>query len=259
MGDLVVLLLSGDQVLLGVFIWGSTLLVGAVAAKVTSVRREADQSHSDCEYRRQAAIMQERSHLARELHDVIAHHLTVIVAGASAANRAATPEDAKTALGTIETVGRDALVEMRRLLGRLHAGQGTAVPPRLDQVPALVARIEQAGLPVCLTVRGDRQPLPDGVESNAYRIIQEALTNTLRHAGPTRAGVVVEYRPGRLRLRIHDEGHAAATRTGEGYGLDGMRQRATQLGGEIEVGPGPDGGFRIEVDLPVPAGAGPGT
>jgi signal transduction histidine kinase len=259
MSDLVVLLLSGHQVLLAVTIGVSTFLVRAATARVASMRHEAKKIRDEYEFQVQVAVAREHTYIARELHDVVAHHLTVIVAGASAAKRVPTPDNAKAALGTIETVGRDALVELRELLGRLHTDQGTPTPPRLEMLPSLIARIEEAGLPVRLTVRGGPQPLPVSLEANAYRIIQEALTNTLKHAGPTRAGVVVEYRPGGLRLRVHDKGHGVTTPCGEGYGLDGMRHRAAQFGGVIETGPGPDGGFQITVDLPVPVGAELGT
>ena len=154
------------------------------------------------------------------------------------------------ALGTIETAGRDALVEMRRLLERLRIEPEETEPPGLDQLPTLVARVEQAGLPVRLTLRGEPRPLPDCVDANAYRIIQEALTNALKHAGPTRANVVVGYQPEALRLWIYDFGVGGVSGS-DGYGLDGMRQRVARLGGEIAVGPGPGGGFQVAVDLPL--------
>jgi signal transduction histidine kinase len=231
-------LLGGDLLLLGVALWAVTISV-----RVSRKRRRELGS------RVHGAIMQEREHIARELHDVVAHHLTVMIAGASAAKRRLAFDDAALALGNVETVGRDALVEMRRLLGRLRVEPAETGPPGLDRLPALVARVEQAGLPVRLTVRGEWRPLSDGVDANAYRIVQEALTNALKHAGPTRAEVVVDYRPGALRLWIYDFGVGGATGS-DGYGLDGMRQRVVRLGGEIAVGSGPDGGFRIAVDLP---------
>jgi signal transduction histidine kinase len=200
-----------------------------------------------------AAIMWERDHMARELHDVVAHHLTVMVASASAAKRGLTLDVATLALGVIEAVGRDALADLRRVLGRLSIENEETGPPGLDQVPALVARVEQSGLPVRLTVRGDRRPLPDHVDANAYRIVQEALTNTLKHAGPTRASVRIEYRPGALRLRIRDFGVGGIPGTG-GYGLAGMRRRVARLGGEIVVGPRREGGFEVAVDLPLNVG-----
>lgn len=230
--------LGGDLLLLGI-------TVSAVTRSVVTRkwRRELGSQITD-------AIRREREQLARELHDVIGHHLTVMVAGAGAARRALTPDQATLALGAVETVGRDALGEMRRLLGRVCVELRETGPPGLDQLPALLTRVEQAGLPVRLTVRGERRPLPDCVDANAYRIIQEALTNALRHAGPTRADVVVGYQPGALRLWIHDFG-VGATAGCDGYGLDGMRQRVAWLGGEIAVGSGLDGGFHIAVQLPV--------
>jgi signal transduction histidine kinase len=238
----VVLLLSAEQLLLGVTICAFLIRV-RVARRL---RREQ-------QFRIRLAIMEEQAHIARELHDVVAHHLTVIVAGASAAKRVSAGEETASVLGSIEMAGRDALIEMRRILGRLHAEQDDAPPPGLDQLPTLLARVEQAGLPVRLTVQGDRPSLPDGVELNAYRIIQEALTNALKHAGPTRANVMVGYRPGSLLLRIHDQGRGGPPGFLDGYGLTGMRRRAAQLGGDIAVGPGPDGGFRVVVNLPVKA------
>lgn len=233
-------LLGGDLLLLGV-------TLGSVMISVRVTRKR----HRELGSRVRGAIMREREHIARELHDVIAHHVTVMIAGASAAKRGLTFGEARLALGAVETVGRDALIEMRRLLGRLHIEPEESGPPGLDQLPTLVARVERAGLPVRLTVRGDRRPLPECVDANAYRIIQEALTNALKHAGPTRADVVVGYQPAALRLWIYDSGVGGAMGS-DGYGLDGMRQRVARLGGEIAVGPGPGGGgFQVAVDLPV--------
>jgi signal transduction histidine kinase len=251
-GD-IVLLLGGHQLLLGVTIWVLSMAVRSARARSKRIEEAAARQRSELKFRIHSAIMREQAHIARELHDVVAHHLTVVVAGASAAKRVAESGETASALATIETVGRDALVEMRLLLGRLHTEQDELSPPGLDQLPILVARVEQAGLPVLLTVQGDRRPLPHGVETNAYRIIQEALTNVLKHAGPTRAGVLIGYRPGSLWLHVHDEGGGGSGFL-DGYGLRGMRQRAAQLGGRIVVGPSPDGGFQVAVDLPVEPG-----
>ena len=235
-------LLGGDVLLLGV-----TLSAVTISLRVTrKLRRELGSRVS-------GAILRERERIAGELHDVIGHHVTVMIAGASAAKRGLAFDDATLALGAVETVGRDALDEMRRLLGRLRVESEEAGPPGLDQLPTLLARVEQAGLPVRLTVYGERRPLPDGVDANAYRIVQEALTNALKHAGPTRADVVVGYQPRALRLYVNDFGAAGAIKAAgsDGYGLDGMRQRVARLGGEIAIGPGPGGGFQIAVNLPV--------
>jgi signal transduction histidine kinase len=226
------------------------LLLGVTLSAITISLRASRKARRELGSQVNGAIMREREQMARELHDVIGHHVTVMIAGASAAKRTLTFDDATLALGAVETVGRDALAEMRRLLGRLRIEPEDAGPPGLDQLPTLVARVEQAGLPVRLTVHGERRPLPDGVDANAYRIIQEALTNALKHAGPTRADVVVGYQPSALRLCVNDFGVGGAARSG-GFGLDGMRQRVAGLGGAIAVGPGPAGGFQIAVDLPV--------
>jgi signal transduction histidine kinase len=194
--------------------------------------------------------MRDRDQIAHELHDVVTHHLTVMVASASAAKRRLTLDTATTTLSTIETSGRDALVEMRRMLGRLQMEE--TGPPGLDQLPALVTRVEQAGLPVRLIVRGHRRPLPGDVDENAYRIVQEALTNVLKHAGPTRARVEVGYRSEAVQLRIYDFG-VGAVPGADGYGLDGMRQRVARLGGEIAIDTGPNRGFHVAVELPVSA------
>jgi len=232
-------LLGGGVLLLCATLWAVT-----ISARVTRKWRREVRS------RVRGAIIREREHIAGELHDVIAHHLTVMIAGARAAKRVSTFDETIRALCAVETVGRDALAEMRRLLGRLRIEPEETGPPGLDQLPTLVARVENAGLPVRLTVRGDRRPLPDGIDANAYRIIQEALTNALKHAGPTRADVVVGYHPGALRLWISDFGVGEVAGC-EGFGLTGMRQRVARLGGEIATGSGPDGGFQVTVALPV--------
>jgi signal transduction histidine kinase len=251
-GD-IVLLLGADQLLLGVTIWILAMEVRSARGRSRRMAEQATRQRGELEFQVHSAIKQEQAQMARELHDVVAHHLTVIVAGASAAKRMTESGESASALATIETVGREALVELRLLLGRLHAEQDELSPPGLDQLPVLMARVQHAGLPVLLTVQGDRRPLPHGVETNAYRIIQEALTNVLKHAGPTTAGVLVGYRPGSLRLHIHDEG-GGGSGFFDGHGLRGMRQRAAQLGGRIAVGPGPEGGFQVAVDLPVESG-----
>jgi signal transduction histidine kinase len=206
--------------------------------------------------RTQEEIKREQARIARELHDIVAHHVVVIVAQAGAAKRVfgADSEQAKHALDSIETLGREALTEMRRLLGVLWTHEeGPKTPqPGLKQLPALVAQMEQAGLPVKLTVRGEPATLPAGVELNAYRIVQEALTNTLKHAGPTRADVELAYLAGFLELRVRDEGRGSANGAPKpGHGLVSMRQRALVLGGEVTMGPRPDRGFEVTARLPV--------
>ena len=203
------------------------------------------------------AVEQEQARLARELHDIIGHTLSVIVAQAVATQRVI--DDAQSvlalqALGSIETTGREGLVELRGLLGDLYRDpetKGPATRAGLERLPALVAQLGSAGLPVELVVSGQARPLPAEVEWSAYRIVQEALTNTLRHAGPTRATVVLYYRPGALEVRVRDEGRASTHGVAAGRGIVGMRHRAALLGGEMSAKPRPEGGFQVTVTLPV--------
>jgi signal transduction histidine kinase len=210
------------------------------------VREQAD--------RTRLAVEQEQARIARELHDIVAHNVSVIVAQATAARRVfdTEPERARQVLGAIETTARQALVEMRRLLGVLHPDPGAerAPQPGLDQLPGLIAQIGRAGLPVELVVQGQWRPLPAGVELSAYRIVQEALTNALKHAGAGRAKVVLAYRAGGLELRIADDGRGAPAGVVAGRGLVGMRQRAALLGGRLVAGPDPQGGFQVTATLP---------
>ena len=205
--------------------------------------------------RTQAAIRQEQTRIARELHDIVAHRVVVIVAQAGAAGRVfdVAPEQAKDALNSIATLGREALIEMRRLLGVLWTQEDapTAPQPGLERLPALVAQMERAGLPVQLTVHGEPRTLPAGVEVSAYRIVQEALTNTLKHAGPTLAEVELAYHQDFLELRVRDEGCGSGRGLTPGHGMVGMRQRAVLLGGDVTIGPRSPTGFQVSATLPV--------
>ena len=199
------------------------------------------------------AVAAEQARIARELHDIVAHNVSVIVAQAAAARRVfdAEPARARQALGAIEQTAREALVEMRRLLGVLAADPAAerAPQPGLDRLPGLLAQVRRAGLAVEVQVRGAPRPLPAGVELSAFRIVQEALTNTLKHAGAARAGVVLGYRAGGLWVRVWDDGRGVAVLV-PGQGLVGMQQRAALLGGRLAVGPRPGGGFQVTATLP---------
>ena len=200
-----------------------------------------------------AAVAEERARIARELHDVVAHAISVIVLQARGARHAEAAERDE-ALDAIESTGATALAEMRRLLHMLRAEDedvALAPQPSLAQLEVLVAQVRDAGLPVDLHVEGDRRELPPGVDVSAYRIVQEALTNSLKHAGPARARVVVRYGPDALELEITDTGTAAANGDGGGHGLVGMRERVAIFGGELASGPRSDGGFEISARLPL--------
>jgi signal transduction histidine kinase len=231
------------------------------------------------ELRSRWAVAEERGRIARELHDVVAHSVSVMVVQAGAARRtlAASPDMAAAALGQIESTGRQALVEMRRLLGLLRAGERTdaaalAPQPGLEHLESLAAAAREAGLPVEVRVEGEPRPLPAGVDLSAYRIVQEALTNVVRHAGPARATVRVCYGREALEIQVTDDGPGAAgdggglvvvtigpdgvlevpgRGNGDGHGLIGMRERVAMFGGTLEAGARPEGGYRVAARLPL--------
>jgi signal transduction histidine kinase len=240
------------------------------------------------ELRSRWAVAEERSRIARELHDVVAHSVSVMVVQAGAARRtlAASPAQAATALGQIESTGRQALVEMRRLLGLLRDDNrndvaALAPQPGLAHLDSLAAAAREAGLPVEVAVEGEPRPLPAGVDLSAYRIVQEALTNSLKHAGPARARVRVCYGREALEVQVTDDGlgdRGAApaggglvvvgvgpdgalevdgrrVTQGSGHGLIGMRERVALFGGTLETGPRPGGGYRVAARLPLDSGS----
>jgi signal transduction histidine kinase len=218
------------------------------------------------------AVAEERARIARELHDVVAHSVSVMVVQAGAARRQldGDPGQARQALGSIESTGRQALAEMRRLLGVLRrdgddgaAGNGAgelAPQPGLGDLDTLVSGAQEAGLEVALEVEGMPRPLAAGVDLSAYRIVQEALTNCIKHAGPARATVRLCFGRDELELQVSDDGRGVVgwydpDREDGGHGLIGMRERVAVFGGNLEVGPRPGGGFRVDARLPLePAG-----
>ena len=202
------------------------------------------------------AIVEERARIARELHDVIAHHVSMIVVQAGAERRVLGDANASTreVLATVEQSGRGALTEMRRLLGMLRgdANEPLTPQPGLAEVPTLVGQLREAGLPVELRIDGERRELPAGIELSAYRIVQEALTNALKHAGQAHANVHVRYGADSLELEIADDGAGGITRAdGGGHGLVGMRERVALYGGRLDASRRPEGGFVVRVRLPI--------
>ena len=204
-----------------------------------------------------AAVEDERNRIARELHDIVAHCVSVMVvqAGASEDLLDRDPEAAREPLRAVQQTGQQAIAEMSRMLGLLR-GQMTSDPlapqPGVAQLQSLVARLAALGLLVELSVVGDPRALPPGLDLAAYRIVQEALTNTLKHAGTGAvARVAVRYRPRAMELEIVDDGRGPVGHPKTGHGLIGMRERATVYDGTIETGPGPQGGFRVHVVLPL--------
>jgi signal transduction histidine kinase len=208
-----------------------------------------------------SALLEERARIARELHDVVAHHMSVIAVRAETApfRILGLPEAVKDDMAETGAIAREALTEMRRLLGVLRgadAGGERAPQPGMDHVEGLVAAVRGAGLAVDLHVSDGQRPLPAGLELSAYRILQEALSNTLRHAPGARATVEVGYEPDRLRLRVHNDPPLAGERAPPGppgHGIVGMRERAAMLGGTLAAGPTSDGGYLVEAVLPLEA------
>ncbi|GAA3093856.1 hypothetical protein GCM10020001_006900 [Nonomuraea salmonea] len=209
-----------------------------------------------------AARAEERSRIARELHDVVAHHVSVMTVQAAAARRvlATDPELAREALSAVEHTGRLAMTEMRNIVGvlRTDAQAELGPQPAVRDLPALVELMREAGLPVRLQVEGAEVALPAGVDLAAYRTVQEALTNSLRHAGAgAKATVTVRYEPGELDVRVEDDGvgdgvgAAAGEPRSEGHGLVGIRERVTLYGGILNIGPLPGGRFRSAGPVPV--------
>jgi signal transduction histidine kinase len=200
----------------------------------------------------------ERQRIARELHDVVAHSVSVMVVQAGAARTMLTrqPDQAADSLLAVESSGREALSELRNMLGVLtevEAEPELAPQPGLDQLDALVARVKQAGLPVDVRVDGSRpRDLSPGLDLTAYRIVQEALTNTLKHANGATAAVHIEYGAHDLRVEVVDSGGTVLTeRGGSGRGLLGMRERVALYGGQLDAGQRPGGGFAVRASLPV--------
>ncbi len=227
------------------------------------------QAQSQAELRRvQAAaqtVMAERLRIARELHDIVAHSIGIIAIQAGAGRRVfdARPAEARDALAAIEATSRESLSGLRRMVtGLRHAepgpGPGQAPPlgpaPGLADIERLAAMTLDAGVKVDVDWHGSREPLPADIDLSAFRIIQEAVTNVVRHAGTSQCRVLIGQQDGQLSIEVTDSGRGGAA-TGTGYGITGMRERAALLGGDFSAGPRPGGGFRVAARLPVPAPA----
>jgi signal transduction histidine kinase len=233
-----------------------------------SARRQAELADSAAqllesqEQNTRGAIVAERLRIARDLHDVVAHHVSVMGVQAGAARRALDKDPAltRTALQTVEETARVAIGELRGLLGVLRAEQAeeqrVETVPGLDQVPELVTSARNAGLEVRHGVYGEPRPVPDAVALSAYRVVQEALTNVVKHAGANSAEVRVRYLDSALEVEVTDNGRGRSGQGSSGFGLVGMRERIAVHGGELEAGPRRDVGYRVRASLPVPARGG---
>ena len=235
--------------------WGIGRAVGERGRHADTLEERAERlerTHAE-------AVAHERATIARELHDVIAHSVSVMTVQAAAARLLFDddPPRARESLVAVEETGRQALAEMRRLLGILRGDEHEtrlAPQPRIADLGALVEQVRAAGLPVDVVVEGEAKPLPPGVDLAAYRVVQEALTNVLRHAGAARAQISLRYGPSALDLAVTNDGHVPRNGRG-GHGLVGMRERVALYGGEFEAGPSGERGYAVRATLPVDASA----
>lgn len=254
-----------SDVLFVTVVFGGAWLLGRAlrgrGQRAAQLEQLATRLEAEQQAQAHAAVAAERARIARELHDVIAHSVSVMVIQAGAAEQLLddTPERARAPLLAVQDTGRQTILELRRLLGILREdGQELSLAPQpgLTTIDLLVGEIRQAGLPVNLGVEGQPRPLPPGVDLTAYRIVQEALTNTLRHAGPAHAEVIVRYQDHALELEILDDGPGPGDGGDGGHGLVGMRERVALYGGTLEAGPraataGTTGtGYAVRVRLP---------
>jgi signal transduction histidine kinase len=235
-------------------------LVGRTLRNHTLLARELAEKAERAEHARaedeRRAIAAERSRIARELHDVLAHSLSVMVVQSGAARRIVErdPERAAAAAELVQQTGREALVELRHLFGPVRRGEGEELsgPPSIARVDELAARARAAGLSVDVDVEGTPAALPPGVDLTAYRVVQEALTNTLKHAGRANATVRITYEPNEVVIAVEDDGTPGAGALDEsgGHGLLGMRERVGLYGGVIQAGPREQGGYAVRARLP---------
>lgn len=255
----------GTVVFTAVWVFGDSRRVRRLHLEMAEERAARAEHERDEQAR--LAVREERTRIAREMHDIVAHSVSVMVVQAGAARRMIGPDPAAAAVaaGEVEATGRAALREMRRVIGVLREDEpemvavGPAPPalvpqPGLGDVTTLVTKCRDAGLDVRVRTDGDVRPLPSGVELAAYRIIQEALTNTMKHAGPARAEIRIRYDDDALTVVVADDGRGAGFEPSPGgHGLPGMRERVAVYGGDLDAGAHPGGGFRVRARLPVDA------
>jgi signal transduction histidine kinase len=235
--------------------WLAGFALRGQAEQAQAAEIRAAQAEREREAAARVAVAEERARIARELHDVVAHAVSVMVlqVGAVRHKLPQALEEDREALGHVELAGRTALGEMRRLLGamRRDGDDVDLVPqPGLDGLHSLLEEFGRAGLPVRLHVDGDREPLPRGIDLSAYRIVQEGLTNALKHARASHADVTLHYTPYELQIEVRDDGQGGGSDS-PGYGLVGVRERVSIYGGEMSAGAAPDGGFVLSTRLPL--------
>jgi signal transduction histidine kinase len=236
--------------------WVIGFAVGEKYREVDEAKERAALAEREREERARRAVADERARIARELHDVVGHSVSVMTVQASAVRRLLEQDQERVseALQVVEQTGREALAEMRRMVGVLrHAEEAPALAPQpsLGEIERLVQHARDRGLPVELSIEGDPVDLPTGIDLTAYRLVQEGLTNAIKHAHAQQAEVVIRYEDGHVELTVSDDGSGGGDGGGSGHGLVGMRERVTVYGGELEAGPRPEGGFRLRARLPV--------
>ena len=247
---------SPGLVLLFSIAWLAGFAIGRKLEQASAAQERAERLEREQEAEARAAVAEERARIARELHDVVGHSVSVMTVQASAVRRRLNPdqEQEREALEIVEQTGREALAEMRRLVGVLRRPEeapALAPQPSLEHLDRLVAQARESGLPVELRIEGEPTQLPPGVDLTAYRLVQEGLTNAIKHARASKADVVVRYGDGSVEVTVTDDGPGGGDGGGGGHGLVGMRERVTVYGGELEAGPRPEGGYSLRARLPV--------
>lgn len=249
---------SNGQILLAVLKLGSLAAGWVFGAYFRELRALVVSNRREQQLRIARALAEEQARVGRELHDIIAHALSVVIVQAAAAGDVfdTSPEQAREALASIEAAGRSALAELRRVVDAVRADASEhdqrTPQPGLSQLDDLIGRVRATGLAVMLRTEGAGGDVPPGINLSAYRIIQEALTNTIKHAQATAAEVTVQYRLKELILDICDNGQGAGSGSGLGRGIIGMRERAAINGGTLITGPRPGGGFQVHARFPLP-------
>jgi signal transduction histidine kinase len=239
-------------------VWIAGFALGPKLRQVAEAEERAARAERGREERARAAVADERARIARELHDVVGHSVSVMTVQASAVRRLLRPEQEREreALLIVEQTGREALAEMRRMVGVLRRPEeapALAPQPSLEYLDKLIEQVEEAGLRVELRVEGEPIELPTGVDLTAYRLVQEGLTNALKHARAGKAEVLVRYGDAEVEVVVSDNGRGKGDDDGGGHGLLGMRERVAVYGGELEAGPRPEGGYALRVRLPLNA------
>jgi len=249
----------GDFVWVGILMtigWVVGFAFSGAARQAQEARERARRAEREREEKARLAVSEERARIARELHDVVGHSVSVMTVQASAVRRLLKPEQEREreALLIVEQTGREAMAEMRRMVGVLRRPEeapALAPQPSLEHLEKLVEHARESGLPVTLKIEGEAVQLPAGVDLTAYRLVQEGLTNALKHARAKNAEVLVRYSNGFVELSVTDDGTGDGGGDSGGHGLVGMRERISVYGGNLEAGPQPEGGYRLRATLPV--------